>query len=307
MVIRARPSVQLPISNHAFSPSAGDNEAREPLLVGKKLRARTDPGNAAAVQDQGVLRDLERLLRMLLDQDDGQRLLLDQARKGFQQTFDDDRRETLERLVHEEQRGVAHQGTADGEHLLLAARDLVAHVAAPLRDAGEKVVDALQAPRAGSRGHCQVFLHRERREDLALLWHVTDAEPRALVGRQLLDRSPAVLDGAGVEAGVADHRSKQGSLADAVAAKQGEGAALRQRERNVLQYHGLAVAGAHAGELQPQASGPWSGGVTRGPCPLVHSLLSHGAAPRDTPRAPAGHSRSRRAGPRPAPRPGPAP
>ena len=115
------------------------------------------------------MRDSERDFRVLLDQHDRKRILVDQALQGLQQDLDDDGREPLERLVHEQQRRVAHQRPADGEHLLLAAGDLVAPVAAPLRELRKKIVDALEAPAAWTRGDGEVLLDRERREDIASL------------------------------------------------------------------------------------------------------------------------------------------
>ena len=70
-------------------------------------------------------------------------------------------REALERLVHQQQRRVAHQRAADGEHLLLAAGDLVAHVRRVAREPREELVDALEvpAPRA-ARATVEVLLAR---------------------------------------------------------------------------------------------------------------------------------------------------
>jgi hypothetical protein len=100
-------------------------------------------------------------------------------------------------------------------------------VVTPLGEPGKEAVDALQAPApAGALGDLQVFLHRERREDVASLRHVAETEARALVDRELRHFPAAQQDRACVEGGVAHQRGEQGGLADAVAAEDGERAAL---------------------------------------------------------------------------------
>src|SRR5439155_4188143 len=157
-------------------PGSGDHQAGQALRIGKQVRAWTAVRDAAAVQHERALRDSERDFRVLLDQHDRKRVLVDQALQGLQQDFDNDGREPLERLVHEQQRRVAHQRPADGEHLLLAAGDLVAPVGAPLRELRKKIVDALETPAAWTRGDAEVLLDRERREDIASLRDQADAQ-----------------------------------------------------------------------------------------------------------------------------------
>src|SRR5215469_7401856 len=106
---------------------------------------------------------------MLLDQEQSEIILPLQAIEAGEQCVDDDGREPFERLVHQEERGIAHQGAADGEHLLLAAGELIAAVAPPLGEPWEEVVDARERPAAWTRGHEEILLERQRGEDLALL------------------------------------------------------------------------------------------------------------------------------------------
>src|SRR4051794_10463388 len=98
-------------------------------------------GDAAAVEDQRVLRHLERELGVLLDQDHGERILADQALQRSEQGFDNDRRETLQRFVQEKQLWVPLKRASNGEHLLLAAGDLISNVATSLGEAPEPRVD----------------------------------------------------------------------------------------------------------------------------------------------------------------------
>ena len=59
---------------------------------------------------------------------------------------DDARREPLGGLVEEEDARVGEQRAADRDHLLLAARELVAAVPAPLLQAREQLVDGVERP-----------------------------------------------------------------------------------------------------------------------------------------------------------------
>src|SRR5213592_4295891 len=103
----------------------------------------------AAVEDDRVVRDRQDLLRVLLDDDRREAFVQDQPLDRAQQFLDDDRRESLERLVEEEQLRVEDERARDREHLLLAARQLVAEVGLSLLEAREHLVDAARRPRAG--------------------------------------------------------------------------------------------------------------------------------------------------------------
>ena len=59
-----------------------------------------------------------------------------------EQFLDEDRREALKRLVEQDNARIEDQRTADREHLLLAAGELVAEIAAALGEAREQLVDA---------------------------------------------------------------------------------------------------------------------------------------------------------------------
>ena len=239
--------------------------------------------DAAAVEDEDLLRDLQRELGRLLHQDDAQRLLGDQALHSREERVGDDGGQPLERLVEQEQRGIAHEGATDGEHLLLTAGEGHAHLATARSQAREELVDSLERPAAGSRGDPEIFLERERGEDVARLGHVADAEPRALVHGQARDGLATVLDAAGVEGRVTHDGGEECGLAHPVPAQDGERAALGQREIHVLQHHGGPVARAHGRERE---------------------AVSH-AVPRGRPAARADRRRSRGACPRTGPRPGP--
>ena len=221
-------------------------------------------GDAAAVEDHRVVRDAERYLGVLLDEDQRKGVFSDQSIEHFKERFNDERGESFERLVHQQQRGIAHQRAADGEHLLLAAGDLVALVGAPLCQAREEVVDALERPAPGTGGDAEIFLDAERREDLAFLRYEADAEPRALVDRQARNRFLGKENFPRVESGMAHDGREQRGLADAVASQHGQRAALPQNEVDVFEHDGLAVAGPHALQLEGISHGAARRGRRRG-------------------------------------------
>src|SRR5439155_9427843 len=204
-----------------------DDEVREPLRIGEQRSARAVMGDAAAVEDQRVVRDAERYLGVLLDKDQRKGVFSDQSIEHFKERFNDERGESFERLVHQQERGIAHQRAADGEHLLLAAGDLVALVGAPLGQAREQVVDALERPAPGTGGDAEIFLDAERREDLAFLRYEADAEPRALVDRQARNRFLGKENFPRVESGMAHDGREQRGLAEAVSSQYVQSDALQ--------------------------------------------------------------------------------
>src|SRR5256885_781097 len=99
-------------------PGSGDHQAGQALRIGEQVRAGTSVRDAAAVQHERALRDSQRDLCVLLDENDRKRILLDEPPKGLQQNLDDDGREPLERLVHKQQRRGANRTAPHAGHLL---------------------------------------------------------------------------------------------------------------------------------------------------------------------------------------------
>ena len=118
---------------------------------------------------------------------------------------------------------------------------------------------ALHGPRARPRDGGEVLLHGERAEDVALLRHPADAGVRAPLGA--LARDVAAVERGCVPAVCvrdADDGVDQRGLADAVAAEQRQRLAVGQREADVGQHDGLAVAGGEALDLQQVSHAPAS-------------------------------------------------
>ena len=93
---------------------------------------------------------------------------------------DDDRRQALGRLVHDQQPRIAEQRAGDRQHLLLAAGELRAAIAAALGEPRKGLVDALDRPgrsRPSRGGEPQMLVDGQAPPDAAALRHVADAEP----------------------------------------------------------------------------------------------------------------------------------
>ena len=76
------------------------------------------------------------------------------------------------------QSGLVISAAADRQHLLLAARERLRALVAPLLQAREQRVDALEVPAVpvgAALGDQQIFLHAERREDAPALRHQSHA------------------------------------------------------------------------------------------------------------------------------------
>ena len=190
----------------------------------------------------------QRDIGMLLDQDEGVGAFAGHAADRGGEFLDDDGGQAFERLVEQEQRRIGHQRARDRQHLLLAAGQLIAEIAAAFGDAGEQVVHRGQVPAAVARRHGEVFLHRQRRKNLAFLRHPADAGLGAAMRRALGDVLAAPQHAAAADLGVAHDGQKQRRFADAVPAEHGEPATLRQFERDAVEHDRRAVAGADVAE-----------------------------------------------------------
>jgi len=140
----------------------------------------------------------------------------------------DERRQALGRLVEHDEGGIGHQRAPDGEHLLLAARELHAGMAQALLEARERREHALErpagAPVARRTGrHHQVLTHRKIGKDAAPFGNVSHAPARDLVRARARDVLAGERDAALALAHVAEDRADQGRLAHAVAPEKAHG------------------------------------------------------------------------------------
>ena len=225
------------------------------------------------------------------------------AADGGADLLHDDGGQPLGGLVQQEQAGSGAEDPSDGQHLLLAARELGPLTLQPLAEIREQLQDGLAGHSSGTdlRREQEVLLHVEAGEDAPLLRADLDAQPRDAVRRK--------PDGLGAvhqhRALAARHHPQQrtegGGLPRAVSPEQGDQLPGAYLEAHPVEDVRLAVPGLELLHLQE-----WTGRcVRRGPGG-GQGRLRH-APPPCTPASRPCSSTPRRSLPRPAPRPGRAP
>ena len=203
-----------------------------------------------------------------------------QTRDHGRQLLDHDRRQALERLVHEQHRGVADQGAGDRQHLLLATGEGLPQVPGAPTQTRKELEGPGHGPGAGPARHGKVVLHRQRRKDLPLLGYPAESRKGAPMGLPEADVAALEQDRAVPHAGMTHDGRKQRRLADPVAAEHGNALARADAQIERVEHHRRAIAGAQAPDLQRRG------------------LLSHGAGGQDRRRARGYRRRSPHACPR---------
>jgi hypothetical protein len=162
----------------------------------------------------------------------------------------DHRGQPLGRLVHHEEDRVEEERPRDREHLLLAAGELGAPVALPLREPREGLVHARHRPgaRPVAQGQAQMLVHRERGPDAPALGDVADAAVGDRVGGQPEDLLAAEPHAARRRHEPGDRVAQRG-LAHAVPADD-RGDAVVEAERDLLE--GVRAAVVHVELLDGQ-------------------------------------------------------
>src|SRR2546421_8503911 len=168
------------------------------------------------------------------------------------------RREPLGRLVEDEEVRIGHERAADGEHLLLAARESAAEVVHALGEPGEEIQHLGKRPRVARRAavfrECdQVLPHAQVGEDLASFRDERDAAARDAVGALPLDALAAETDDSASRRSEAQDRAHRRCLSHAVAPEQGRYFARADREVDAEQHLARAVRGFEIFNLQKRA------------------------------------------------------
>ena len=137
-----------------------------------------DPVDPAVDHDRDFFGDSGRDADVLLDNEHADFALFAEIDQNLLDLLDDDRRQTLGRLVHDEELRVEQERARNGEHLLLAAGKLVAAIVAPFGEPRKGFVDARDRPLpAVAAGEPQMFVDGDRGPQPPALRHV--AEPHA--------------------------------------------------------------------------------------------------------------------------------
>src|SRR5262249_51588814 len=138
--------------------------------------------DATAIQYDDAVGEAQDLARLLLHDDGRHTLLADDLAQHNQKLIDDDRCQALQRLIQQDDTRVDNEGTANRQHLLLAAGELAAEIVAPLLEPREHGEHALPRPRTRWRKGGKVPLNRGRAEDVALRRRPADARSSPPLG-----------------------------------------------------------------------------------------------------------------------------
>ena len=172
-----------------FFFSVGRAHAKQFLLqlaVARQGGCRHVMGYAAVDHDTNSVGNVQRHAQVLLDQKNRYLSAGCQRAQSRLDLLHDDRRQPFGGFVHHQQSWLQQQCASDGQHLLLAARQLCATIAFALCQAREQGVDALNFTPVGG-DQKQGFIYRKRWPDPTTLRHVGNTAPGDLVGRHAQD------------------------------------------------------------------------------------------------------------------------
>jgi hypothetical protein len=229
--------------------------AQQPLLqltVGSQLRRRQQLRDAAVDHHADAVGHLQCDAQVLFDQQHRDLALGRQVAQRLGHLLDDHRRQALGGLIHDQQLGLQQQRPADGQHLLLAARQLRTAVPLAFGQAREHGVHALDLALV-RRHQAQGFVDAQRRPDAPALRHIGDAVSGDVVRRAAQQFLAMQLDTAGGRHQPGDGIAQRG-LAHAVAADDAEHAML-DGQLHTLQRMRSAVVHVQAFDDQDRALG----------------------------------------------------
>ncbi len=260
-------------------------DAEQPLLqvaVGGQRPGVHDAVDAPVDHDGDAVGHRGRHADILLDDEDGHLAFPSERDQHLLDLADDDGRQPLGGLVHDQQLRIAQQRARDRQHLLLAARKLRAAIVPALGEPRKGLVDALDGPArvaAAAGRQPKMLVDRQARPHAPSLRHVADAQPVDFVRLERGDFAAVDADRARARAlqagdGVAERR-----LAHAVAAHHRKHAAF-ERQRHALYGMAFAVVDLQVVDAQDRLAGL---------CGRV-AAVSH-TCPRDRFPAPAGRLR----------------
>src|SRR5499427_4759532 len=236
-------------------PAAGAADARVldaevellDVVLLEQARACVLHHDAPHLQHVAVVSEVEGHVSVLLHEEDGHALLAVDAADDVEDVLDELRGEPQRRLVEEHHGGPGHEGTADGEHLLLAAGERARALLGAASEHGEVVVHHLEVagdafpvlPRV--RAHLEVLAHGEEGKDLAPLRHVAEPQAHDAVGIHAAEEAAVERNCALLSVHYARHRLEDGGLARPVGAEDGHDSAARHREAHPADGHDGAV------------------------------------------------------------------
>ncbi len=206
--------------------------------------------------------DAERHRGILLDEEDGGALAVDVADR-LEDLLDQDGRQPHARLVEQQQARAGHQRPADGEHLLLAARERARDLGQAFLEAREEGEDPLEvgldpviAPAVGA--HHEVLLDAQTLEDAPALGDMGDPAKHDLVGGHAGQRLVVERDRALPRRHQPGNGLERGRLAGSIVAEDGDDFAAAHLDPDALEGVDLVVEDVETLNLQhgPSACGP---------------------------------------------------
>ena len=126
-------------------------DAQQALLqvaIGGEARGVDDAVDAAVDHDGDVPRHRRRHADILLDHEHRHVAVVAKAHQHLLDLGDDHRRQSLGRLVHDQEMRIGQKRARDRQHLLLAAGELTAAMVLAFGQPREGLVDALDRPGA---------------------------------------------------------------------------------------------------------------------------------------------------------------
>src|SRR5215470_12879999 len=222
------------------------------LVVGPQLVRTRGIDHPAFTHHVHVMDQLQRERGVLFDQQNRMAFLL-QPRDRLPQPLDDDGREPLGRLVHDQAIRIRHQPTADGQHLLLSARERSGALAASFAQAREQRIDPFHVPAAtvdAALGDHEVLLDAERGKDAPALRHEAHPAAHRLERRNLGNIRPLEQNLSAAWTIETHDRVHQRGLADAVASEQPEDLSFLELQGQALEDISVPVIGVNVLNFQ---------------------------------------------------------
>src|SRR6266481_1025984 len=207
------------------------------------------------LDDVVTVRDPRREPEVLLDQQDREAFGLEPPDRRAD-LLDDHGRQSLGRLVQQQEPGARAEDAPDGQHLLLAARELGALAPQALLQVWEETENGVDRQAAGPDlgGQQQVFLDVQARKDAPLLRAEGQAEARDPIGPERRQLLPAEADRPLAAGDHAHDRLERRGLARAVAPEERHHLALPHLEVDAVEDVRLAVPGVEVADLEQRSA-----------------------------------------------------
>ena len=223
------------------------------------------------------MRELQRVIGILLDEEDRHALAPVELADGIEDLPHDDGREAERRLVEHEETRPAHERAGDRQHLLLAARKRAAALCKALLEPGKELCHTrqvlLEMSRAINLGaHLEIFQHRHAPEDAPPFRRLRDPEARDRVCFEPRDVLAGEADRSLSRPRIAADGHHQRRLAGAIGTDQRHDLAFRDLDIDTLQRHDAAVVALDAADAEK--------GRAHGSSPRSTAATSSSSTPR---------------------------